>query len=368
MSVQETLRQLVAIDSVSSRTNQPVVRYLAERLQAAGFTHRPFTCTDEAGIEKTNLVAWKGGTAPEGGLALVGHTDTVPYDPSWSQALALTRIDGNWYGRGSADTKGGIAAMLCAIESLSEPLQKPLLFIGTADEEVGCKGAKRMVMDDAVHPDFAIIAEPTRLIPIRAHKGYCVDQVTVHGREGHSAYPAVGRSAIMDAARVLLAIETLAVDMQADANPEFDPPHTTLNVGTISGGKARNVIPGDCTFPLEWRPLPDQPLELVHERLAARIESLGDLQVTLSPTRRDPGASTSRSSPLVAFLEETLARPSETVAFGTELPYLTQLGAQAVVVGPGDIRVAHRTGEFIPDDELEAAVGLYRNAIRRFCC
>jgi acetylornithine deacetylase len=353
---------MVAVDSVSSRPNRPMLELLVQQLDGLGGRIEFHAC----GPDKTNLLYYLGPDGPPR-LALVGHSDTVPYDAQWAEALCLTEREGRAYGRGSADTKGGLAAIIEALHRVDpKGWQHPMVFVATADEEIGCLGAKRMLADGVVHPTHAVIAEPTSLVPIRGHKGYCADEVRVRGREAHSAYPHLGRSAILDAGRLLVGLESVADGLQADVDPSFDPPWTTLNVGTIQGGKARNVIAGECVFPVEWRPIPGQSLDLVHERLQACVERSG-VQAELTEVRRDPGVLTALDAPIVQWLSEVTGHAAETVAFGTELPYLTGLGAESCVIGPGDIREAHRTGEFVPLDELEAAVEIYRRTILRFC-
>jgi len=203
MTVTETLAKLVSIDSVSSRSNAEIISYLASRCEAAGFAIERFVHRDEAGIEKINLVATAG--KPAGApveLALVGHTDTVPYDPAWTEALSLTEKDGDLFGRGACDTKAFIAAALTAIENVDlAKLKEPLALVFTADEEIGCLGAKRLAETRPFTARYAIVGEPTSLRPMRAGKGYCLAQVTVRGREAHSAYPQLGASAIFRAAR-----------------------------------------------------------------------------------------------------------------------------------------------------------------------
>ena len=137
MSVQETLRELVAIDSVSSRSNAEIISYLTARCEAGGLSVKPFPHIDDAGTEKTNLVALTGAELsdkPAIQLALVGHTDTVPYDPAWTEALRLTERDGQLFGRGTCDTKAFIASALTAIEGIDlSTLKKPLALFFTSD-------------------------------------------------------------------------------------------------------------------------------------------------------------------------------------------------------------------------------------------
>ena len=376
MTVQETLAELVAIDSVSARSNAEIVDYLSHRCANLGFEVTRLPYTDDKGVEKFNLIALAGGPSlsdtPEIELALVGHTDTVPYDPNWTDALRLIESEGKLYGRGACDTKAFIAAALTAVESLDlKKPAKPLALVFTADEEIGLIGAKRLSEARALKTRFAIVGEPTSLQPMRAGKGYCLAEVTVKGREAHSAYPALGSSAVVGAARLITRIETIADRLRSDRHAAFDPPFTTLNVGLIRGGTAKNVVAGECRFTLEWRPIPGQAPERLLEFLAEAVEQENKfdpgLAFEVDAARADEGFETSPDSQLVSMLQELTGQQSGTVAFGTEAAQMTQLGAEAVVLGPGNIRVAHRTGEFVPINELEQCVGILKDSIRALC-
>jgi acetylornithine deacetylase len=375
MSVEKTLSELVAIDSVSQRSNAEIIDYLSNRCEAMGMRTRRLPYTDEFGVVKTNLIALAGAefsdTTPVE-LALVSHTDTVPFDPAWTEATTLTEKDGKLYGRGACDTKAFIAAALTAVESVDlKQLRRPLALVFTADEELGLFGAKRLAAAKALHVRYAIVGEPTSLQPMRAGKGYCLAEVIVRGREAHSAYPAVGASAIFRAARLIKRIELIAEQLKDDQHADFDPPYTTLNVGVIGGGTAKNVIAGECRFTLEWRTVPGQDPARVLDLLNLAIESERQrdtgFECEVDAGRTDEGFETRADSELVGLLEGLTGRPSGTVAFGTEAPQLIELGAEAVVLGPGDIRVAHRTGEFVPIDELNRCVEILSAAIGKYC-
>jgi acetylornithine deacetylase len=376
MTVQETLAELVAIDSVSARSNFRIVDYLSQRCEALGLRVKRFPYTDESGSEKINLIALAGTKFTEGPpeveLALVGHTDTVPYDPIWEDALRLTEREGRLYGRGACDTKAFIAAALTAIELIElKKLRRPLALIFTADEEIGLLGAKRLAEARAIHSRYAIVGEPTSLRPMRAGKGYCLAEVKIKGREAHSAYPGLGSSAVFAAARLIAGIERIAAELEREEHPAFDPSYTTLNVGLVHGGTAKNVIAGECRFTLEWRPIPGQDPKRLLDLLATAIEEEKtrdpDFVCEVDAARADVGFETSPDSNLVTMLEELSGLQAGTVAFGTEAAQMTELGADAVVLGPGDIRVAHRTGEFVPVAELEACVTILRQAIEQLC-
>jgi acetylornithine deacetylase len=143
-------------------------------------------------------------------------------------------------------------------------------------------------------------------------------------------------------------------------------------VGVIRGGKARNILAGSCEFTLEWRPIPGQEPERglrLFEEAAARLstESGGRVGISHTPMRVDKAAVTAATAEIVRFLEAESGQPSLTIPFGTELPELIELGAEACVFGPGDIRVAHRTGEFVEVAELVRATTILEKAIQRFC-
>ncbi|MGI8837678.1 MAG: acetylornithine deacetylase [Pyrinomonadaceae bacterium] len=375
MTVKQTLAELVAIDSVSARTNGPIIDYLAARCDALGLSAQRFPYSDDKGIEKINLLAVAGANSTDTDveLVLVGHTDTVPYDPNWTEALRLSERDGKLFGRGSCDTKAFIAAALTALESLDlKSLRRPLALLFTADEEIGLIGAKRFAQQRAMRARFAIVGEPTSLQPMRAGKGYCLAEITVKGREAHSAYPSLGTSAVLGAARLIAESEKIGEHLASETHADFDPPYTTLNIGIVQGGTAKNVVAGSCRFTLEWRPIPGQPpdrlLKLMNDSIKEETTRDPNLNFEVDASRADQGFETPADSSLVTLLEELTNKKAGTVAFGTEAAQLSELGAEAVVLGPGNIREAHRTGEFVPVNELEPCVAILRKATEALCC
>src|SRR6266849_1813025 len=274
MTLEETLAQLIAINSVSSRSNAEIISYLKTRCENLGLIVKTFLHHDDNGVEKINLVAQTEACATVE-LALVGHTDTVPYDAGWTDALKLTARGGRLFGRGACDTKAFIAAALTAIESLDlSRLQKPLALIFTSDEEIGCLGAKRLAQAKPFTARFAIVGEPSSLQPMRAGKGYCLAEIIVRGREAHSAYPQLGASAIFRAARLIESIERIGEELKSGQRAGVDPPYTTLNVGVINGGTAKNIIAGECRFTLEWRIIPGQYSDHVLSLVESAVKDL----------------------------------------------------------------------------------------------
>jgi acetylornithine deacetylase len=373
-TVAEILMDLVAIPSVSSMSNQPVIDYVLRYLDASHWAVELHNYRDSSGTPKANLVAMSkaaAGTATE--LAFVCHTDTVPFEPAWRAAVHPVIQDGRLYGRGSCDVKGFLA---CVLETLSSPLdlarlQKPLALVLTADEEVGCVGAKHLAAKSAVRSRFMIIGEPTGLRPVRAGKGYALAEITVRGKEAHSAFPADGHSAILDAARVVLQLEHVAAKLAQFTDPTFDPPFTTMNVGLIHGGTAKNIVPGECRVTVEWRPIPGQSpalaAELIEEQLSQLAAAHPGFEARLDVKRMDPPFEPTPTSDLASLVESVSGRPPTTVSFGSEAAHFRQATSETIVFGPGDMTVAHKSGEFVPVAELTECVAHLRAVVATLC-
>ena len=374
MPESEILRELVAIPSVSSMSNQPVIDYVLKRLVPKTWHIRTYSYRDAAGIPKTNLVAItkqnrSRRARPE--LALICHTDTVPFDPAWKAALSGRVLSEKLYGRGSCDVKAFLACILAVISDLDVPsLSKPLALVLTADEEIGCVGAKYLARKKAFRARYAIIGEPTGLRPVHAGKGYGLAEIIVRGAEAHSAFPDRGRSAIYDASRIVFAIERIAKIIARRKNAAFDPPFTTLNIGLIQGGTAKNIVPGECRITVEWRPVAGQDPrwapQLIEQELDRLSREYPGLDARLDVKRLDPqfeGA----GSQLARLLESINRSRATTVAFGTEAAHLRELTTETVVYGPGEMTVAHKTGEYVKVSDLRKCTACLKTVIKKLC-
>lgn len=372
-SAVEILLDLVAIPSVSTLSNEAVIEYASRCFVPAQWNLAPHPYHDAAGVRKTNLVATtRGGKSREAELALVCHTDTVPYDSDWTEAVHPAVRNGKLYGRGSCDVKGFLACVLETVAGLDAArLSKPLAVVLTADEEIGCVGAKRLAAKRAIQARYFLVGEPTGLRPVYAGKGYALAEIVVRGREAHSAFPARGRSAIFDAARIVGRLERVAARLAVRKNPAFDPPFTTLNVGLIHGGTAKNIVAGECRITVEWRPVPGQdahwPAHLIAREIAALAAKLPGLDATLNVLRLDPPFEPSPTRYLVRTLESLSRKKAATVSFGTEAAHLRGKGGEAAVFGPGDMSVAHKSGEYVPVKDLAACVKHLRAVVGRLC-
>jgi acetylornithine deacetylase len=370
-TVVEHLSNLIRIPSVSSMTNGPVIEYAQDALHAAGWKTRTFPYKDAAGIEKLNLMAAPAGEKLEDAaeLAFFCHTDTVPFAAEWKGALEPAIVDGNLHGCGACDVKGFLACLLTAIgESEVAKLAHGLRLVLTADEEVGCVGASRLLAAGAIRTRTAVVGEPTSLRAARAGKGYCLAEVTVFGKEAHSAHPHEGRSAIYSAARMITAIEAFAARLAEERHSFFAPDFTTVNVGTINGGTAKNIVPGQCSFLVEWRPIPGQSSDVVPDEIAkigAKLrEDDPEFRYEMTVLRQQPGFETAASARLVREVESLTGRAATSISFGSEASLLADLVDEVIVFGPGDMQTAHSNRECVPLSELDAAVECLKTMMR----
>jgi acetylornithine deacetylase len=363
----DMLARLVAFPTVSRDSNLPLIDWVEEYLE--GFGARCRRTVNAAGT-KANLFAAIGPDAP-GGVVLSGHTDVVPVDSqAWhTDPFELAERDGLLYGRGAADMKGFAAVFLSRLASLKTvAMDKPLYLALSYDEEVGCLGIDRMVDDALAHfarPDFAIIGEPTTMQVVRAHKSINVFRTVVTGRAAHSSQPHRGAGAILAAGRIIEHLEAIGRSRRAAAGDSAcEPPWTTVQVGTILGGTAVNILPAHCEFLWEYRSLPEEDPELIIESMQTFIERevLPDLRefapeasiettyiARVPPLMPDPEAKAER---WVRGLRGVREGGSGQVSFATEAGSFQRAGISSVVCGPGSIDQAHQPNEFIDPAEL----------------
>jgi acetylornithine deacetylase len=351
------------------------VEWLQRFFDPLGWHQRVFSYIDAEGNEKLNLIVspqpLEEGTI-QAELAIVCHTDTVPYATSWHEATTLHEESGMLHGCGACDVKGFLSCMLVASMHLNPSLlKKRLCLVFTTDEEIGCRGARFLLEQKAIQARYAIIGEPTSLIPARAGKGYCLAKIEVLGKAAHSAYPEQGHSAIFATARLLRRIEALAEELTEQHDEAFSPPWTTLNVGEIHGGTAKNIVPSQCSMLLEWRPVPCQPASFVLDRVRIIIDELaaedGLFSASVEVLRMEEGFETSAESAVVQAVVAQYNGMVRSISFGTEAPWMAKMGAEAVVIGPGSMLTAHSTRECVPTVELDACVERLLAAITQLC-
>jgi acetylornithine deacetylase len=352
-----------------------LIQWVADYL--GGFGIAAALTGDSAG--KANLFATIG-PAETGGVILSGHTDVVPVaGQDWhSDPFRLTERPGTLggadggrlYGRGSADMKGFIALVLALVPQMaSRALAVPLHLAFTHDEETGCFGAPALIRalpTGMARPLLAIVGEPTSMQIANAQKGCSFFRTRIIGRDGHSSAPDRGVSAISAAAEIIAEIGRLHAEARRRARPDsgFDPPHTTLSVGTIAGGTAVNIIARECAFEWDLRTLPDEDAAALKARLDRFISA--DLLPRMRAVYQEAAVETETIVavpplvPMAGSPAEALARrltgsnTMTTVSFASEAGLYQQAGIPAIVCGPGSIEVAHKPDEFITRAELAA--------------
>lgn len=313
------------------------------------------------------------------GFLLSGHTDVVPVEgQAWSSApFRLTRRDGKLCGRGTVDMKGFCACMLAMVPRFqAAPLRRPIHLAFSYDEEIGCLGVPAIIghmRDAGLRPAVAFVGEPSLLGVVNGHKGSCGLQTRVTGLACHSSRTDRGVNAILHAAALLSLLERRGAALAADPAEvgPFEPPYSTVGVGMIRGGVARNTVPESCSF--DWDIRATRP-GLVEEVMA---ELDGFAQETVLPAmrRRHPGAAvvtevTYDVPPLLVqpdsaaeHLGKLLARRNDTgtVAYGSEAGFFQAARIATVICGPGSIDQAHAADEWIAVDQLAACMGWRRD-------
>lgn len=377
LSPLEMLARLVGFDTESDKPNIALIDAVCAYLDGWGVPYRRFP---DATGRKVAVFATLGPMA-DGGVVLSGHTDVVPVagQPWTSDPFTLRVEGGRAYGRGAVDMKGFCATALALVpEMLAAPLARPIHLLLSYDEETTCLGSMDAIArfgEDLPRPAACIVGEPTGLDVADAHKSIVTCLTTVHGHEAHSSRPELGANAVSAACDLVAALNRIADAMieRGDASGRFDPPATTIHVGTIQGGTARNILARECRFHWEYRGLPDlDPREIpalfaaaVAEVTAKRLNRYGEYgrintleEVDIPGLAPDPGSEAERLALRLAGRNRTVAMP-----YATEAGRFQGAGIPTVVCGPGDIAQAHQPDEFITLDALAAGEAFLRKLI-----
>lgn len=360
-----------ASDPLWDNSNVRVIEKLAHWLENLGFCCEILPLPNNP--KKANLVATLG--SGPGGLVLSGHTDTVPFNEArWdSNPLAITERDQKLYGLGATDMKGFFAIAIEAAKAfIDTPLKEPLIILATADEESTMDGARALVQQGYPKARFAVIGEPTDLRPIRMHKGIMLNAINVMGRSGHSSNPALGNNALEAMHIVMSDLLTFRNELQARyQNPLFEVNVPTMNLGCIHGGDNPNRICGQCELHFDLRALPGMNSQELQQQLQQRLQPLADnLSVNISLRELTAAVEPfeeAADSELVQTVEKLTGYQAEAVAFATEGPLLQQLGMQTVVLGPGSIDQAHQPNEYMAMNQIQPAIDILQQLIRRYC-
>jgi len=365
------IERLVGFQTESSKSNLDLIEWIERRLSRQGvpFVRLPNRDGDKAAIFATI------GPMIEGGVVLSGHTDVVPVSgQAWtSDPFKLRRDGGRLYGRGACDMKGFVGvALAMAEEFLGAGLRRPIHFLFTYDEETTCLGPIDAISRfgaDLPRPGCVIVGEPTSMQVADEHKAVTSYVTMVRGREAHSSKPAQGGNAIEAACALVCELYRFAGD-QPQGSSRFDPPGSTLSVGVIGGGTARNILARECAFEWEFRCEPDA----AEDAALRALETFGSSLVLPRLRQNAPEASIDtkvavavpglRAQPGSAA--ETLAlrltRSNRTVAapFASEAGRFQGAGLPTILCGPGSIDQAHQPDEFVDIAQIESCIDFLR--------
>lgn len=380
MNAEEILAKLVSFPVLGGESNLSIIHWIKDYLAEHGV--EGVLVPNEEGTKAS--LHCRIGPAVSGGTILSGHTDVVPVEgQDWSTEPfdIIDKGDGKLYSRGSCDMKGFIACCLAALpDMVKADLKKPIYFAFSYDEEIGCLSAPELVQAINDHysekAQFAIIGEPSMMIPTVGQKGICIFETTVTGSEGHSSRIKQEVSAIHESMRLILWLEEKMNSLigAGRTDDRFTPNHTSIHIGNINGGIAPNVIAQECKFNWDVRTIPTEtPQEIFAEFEAYCREREAELRkvfpgfsiVSHNFHPAVPGLDTHADQEIVT-LTKKLAETSEldAVSYAAEAGQFAEGGFEAIICGPGDIAQAHRANEFVAREQLIRCVQFMHNLIQ----
>jgi acetylornithine deacetylase len=367
--VHELLATLVGFDTTSAKSNLALIEFVEDYLKRYGIDSTRIPSPDGTKADLFVTIS----PAGKSGIGLSGHSDCVPVEgQNWtSDPFMLTERDGKLYGRGACDMKGFLACVLASVPLFkSRKLKEPIHIIISYDEEVGCTGVRPLIARlgrDLPRPRAIIVGEPTSMRVIDAHKRIDAYRTRVTGREAHSSMPEIGVNAIAAAAALIGELERLGADIATKQNdPRFEPPFSTISVGTIKGGTAPNIVPKTCEFQWQVRGLPsaspaEAPRDLAAFATTALLPRMQQVTQEAAVDTETQGSvpafvARSHSEAVTLALELTGAEATHAVSYTTEAGLFEQAGCPSVICGPGNIAQAHAADEYVTIAQLDACM------------
>jgi len=364
------LRQLIRADSTAGKGEAA-----AAEVVARWFTRHGIDChIDRWDGNRANVIAQVKTTHKRPGLLFVCHLDVVgPGEETWDHSpFGAVEDEGRIYGRGAADMKGGIAAVVAAICNMVDSraaLQGDIVFVATAGEETESSGVQRFMQHRGRLPELAgvVVPEPTDLSVVTAHRGLFWLKITTRGKAAHSSMPERGINAITSMKRVLDALEQYRIPFE----PHRLLGNSSLSVNMIDGGEAMNIIPDRCTIGVDIRTLPGQDHEALRydiERILAQLNTTTpQFDAELAIERSVKAMETDPECDFIKrFCSAVDVDLTNAIGFTTDAPYVVPLGAPIVIYGPGKPKLCHQADEYIDIADLERAADLFGNVIRTF--
>ena len=366
----ETLARLISINSINPEWGGPgegnAGAFVSTFFENAGLE----VWEDEVLPGRSNIIARLPGQDSRRAVLLEAHLDTVsvadmtipPFDPVVE--------NGKMFGRGACDTKAGLAAMMHAMVSLHRAGDKPpcdVYLAAVIDEENAFRGVVRLIdwlRERSIHPEAALVAEPTELRVVRCNKGVLRWQIETRGIAAHSAKPHLGKNAISAMARVIARLETYHETLRERTHPLVG--EATCTISLIEGGAQVNFVPERCLITLDRRMLPGETGEQVIAEYQAILADFPDGEVIIHPPRlSDNAMETPEDSPVMVAAAAVLSglgldSAPAGVPFGCDATKLHRAGIPSLIFGPGSIDQAHAAVEYVALDQVEIALAFHR--------
>jgi acetylornithine deacetylase len=380
MTAQEILASLVSFPTITHNSNLDLIHWVRDYLEKYGITCHLMPNEDQT----KSALHCRIGPAVDGGYILSGHTDVVPIEgQNWtSDPFVMTdKNDGKLYGRGTCDMKGFIACCLAAVpDMVSASLNVPIYFAFSYDEEIGCLGGPPLIehiqktyQEQAA---YAIIGEPSMLLPTIGQKGIFVADTYVNGSAGHSSRIREEVSAVHESARLILWLEDKMNTLieQGHIDERFEPPHSTLHVGKVNGGVIFNIVADQASFQWDMRNIPQDNIDdlieefyaYCKEREAICRQRFPDFSIRHEPFHPPvPALNTNANQPLVQLMQRlTKQTQLDAVSYAAEAGQFADAGYETIICGPGSIAQAHRANEFISKEQLKEGVAVIQRLVK----
>lgn len=341
MDVKDILKDLVSFNTIKDKQNKEIMDYIDNYLKKYDFkTKRINKC----------LIAYNSQNA---NIGFVGHTDTVNYESWDGNPFELQEENGRLIGLGSCDMKGGIAAILSAINKIDLNKNKIALYF-TNDEEISFEGIK--TIKNMIKPPNIIIGEPTNVIPIYGTKGVLELRIEFYGIKCHSSTPNKGISAIMETIKFITELNNYyEKEIKKDLVNDFEIPYTTMNIGMINGGETVNSVAGKCEITIDFRIVKEEQLTIILRKIQTILKKYKSnliVKQKIAPKINNSD---------ITFLEN-ISTKKETKCYLTEGSFIDK---NFIILGPGP-DTSHQKDEYIEYSLLKKTESLYQTIIEYY--
>lgn len=369
-AMKNLLKKLIRAQTTADKGELAAARIISNELSRFGIESQIDSWDDT----RANITAHVKSSGSKGALLFASHLDVVPAsDANWSKPpFEAVESDGKIYGRGSADMKGGIAAIVTAIGEIVESgtkLQGDLIFFGAAGEETDSCGTRRFVRNPDRLPEItgAVITEPTDFKIITAHRGIFWLKVQTFGRSAHSSTPHLGVNAITSMTAVLNELENFKIPFERHKLLG----ECSMSINTIAGGQAMNIVPDNCKIQIDIRTVPGQNEQDViddMQKIFAKLKQQNpEFDAAVSIIRQVGALETDNNCDFVKdFCSAVGINETTAVGFTTDGPHFASVGIPVVIFGPGKPNLAHQPNEYIEISDVEKGIEYYKNIILKF--